>query len=388
MRILLVNKYARVTGGSDLHCLELAKGLRDRGHEVAFLSTADEDNLDQEGIFIARSVSNATRGQIVGINAAKVAGRAVWNRGAAAATRELLSAFRPDVVHVHKLYPQLSVAPIVVASTRGVPVVQTVHDYEFVSASPIDDTGRWLDHDEAKLAYRALNSVLFGVKRLIHMPRISSWISVSRSTGQAYHERGIATAVLPNFTEPRIDGVPSFDERRGILFMGRLSEEKGLRDVLELPSHLSFEYPITIAGEGPLRDEVQHATEIFPCISYLGKLNREDVTRQLASARVMVMPSLWREPGPLAALEAMAVGTPLVVYDNGGLAEYVADASAGITVKPSVTSMAKAIESLYDDRERWNEFSTNACEAIQRVHTLPVYLDRLEGIYSDLVEVP
>src|ERR1700761_8683387 len=140
MRILLVNKYARVTGGSDLHCLELARGLRERGHEVAFLSTADAGNMDRVGAFVPRTVSNATREALAPAAAAKVAARSLWNRTAAAATRRSIDDFRPDVVHLHKLYPQLSVAPVVAASSRRVPLVQTLHDYEFISASPLDDS--------------------------------------------------------------------------------------------------------------------------------------------------------------------------------------------------------------------------------------------------------
>lgn len=382
MKIILVNKYARVTGGSDLHCLELAKGLRDRGHEVAFLSTVDDDNLDHGGIFIPRSVSNSTRGETTGINAAGVARRAIWNPTAAAAMKELLSAFRPDVVHAHKLYPQLSVAPIVTASARGIPVVQTVHDYEFISASPIDDTGRWLDLEESRLSYRALNTVLFGIKRLFHTPRVSRWISVSRSTSDAYTEHNIATTVLPNFTQPFKGELRRFADREGIVFIGRLSEEKGLRHILELPEHLTS-VPVLIAGDGPLSNEVRRAADVFPSLTYRGKLDRESVAQQLASARVALMPSLWREPGPLSALEAMAAGTPLVAYDNGGLAEYVKDADAGIIVSPSVTSLAAAVASVYDDRARWEKFSSNACHAIQRNHTLAVYLDRLEEIYTE-----
>ncbi len=314
-----------------------------------------------------------------------IAGRALWNPAAAAATRELARSFCPDVIHVHKLYPQLSVAPVVVASRLGIPVVQTVHDYEFISASAFDDSGRWFDSEEEQLSYRTLNTLLFGIKRLVHRPSIGDWISVSRSTNQAYHEHGIETTVLPNFTNTLTGDLPDFGNRGGVLFIGRLTEEKGLRHLLDLPKYIS-EIPIEIAGDGPLVDEVMRATQIFPSVTYLGKLDRDAVAQRLASARVVVMPSLWREPGPLAALEAMAAGTPLIAYDNGGLAEYVADASAGIVVPPLVRSLANAITSLYDDGERWEKFSSEARDAIQRDHTLPVYLDRLEGIYSGLIE--
>jgi glycosyltransferase involved in cell wall biosynthesis len=384
MRIVLANNYTRVTGGADLHCLELARGLRERGHEVAFLATADERNVDRQGVFVPTIVTRETRADIAGIRAVGVACRAIWNPRAVEATKKLLSAFRADIVHVHKLYPQLSVAPVVVASARRVPIVQTVHDYEFISASSIDDTGNWRDRDEERLSYRALNTALFGVKRLLHTPRVDRWISVSRSTAAAYREHGIDTAVLPNFTKPFAGVLPHFEDRLGVLFVGRLAEEKGIRDILDLPKHLP-EYPIVIAGDGPMTGEVEQAIRVFPSLTYLGKLDSKAVAQQIALARLVVMPSLWREPGPLAALEAMAAGTPLIAYDNGGLAEYVADAGAGIVVPPSATSLADAITSLYDDRERWEKFSANAHDAVHKNHTRSIYLNRLEQIYVEAI---
>jgi glycosyltransferase involved in cell wall biosynthesis len=385
MRILLANNYARVTGGADLHCLELAEGLRERGHDVAFIATADEGNVEQNGVFVSTTVTRETRAETRGIKAAQVACYAMWNPSAAAATKELLNSFHADIVHVHKLYPQLSVAPLVVAAKRGVEVVQTVHDYEFISASIIDDTGKWIDRDEERFAYRTLNTLLFGVKRLIHAPRVGRWISVSRSTRDAYREHGIETAVLPNFTKPYTGQIQSFDDRKGVLFIGRLSEEKGLRHVLDLPKHAPG-HPILIAGGGPLQDEVERVARAVPSMSYLGKLDRGAIAQQLASVRLVVIPSLWREPGPLAALEAMEAGTPLIAYDNGGLAEYVADASAGLIVPPTVSSLADAVRSLYDDRERWERLSANGRSAVQQNHTRSVYLDRLEQVYVEAMD--
>jgi glycosyltransferase involved in cell wall biosynthesis len=384
VRIVLVNNYARVTGGADLHCLELAEGLRQRGHEIAFIATANERNVDQHGVFVPTIVTRETRAEMKGTRAAQIACRAIWNPSAVAATKELLGSFRADIVHAHKLYPQLSVAPVVVAAARGIPIVQTVHDYEFISASSIDDTGGWRDQDEERFAYRMLNTALFSVKRILHTPRIDRWISVSRSTAAAYRLHGIDTAVLPNFTKPFLGELPSFEERKGILFVGRLTEEKGIRHILDLPAHLP-NHPIIIAGDGPMAKDVEHATQVVPSLTYLGKLDSKAVARQIASARLVVMPSQWREPGPLAALEAMVAGTPLIAYDNGGLAEYVADAGAGIVVPPSTTSMADAISSLYDDRARWEDFSASARDAVQRRHTLPLYLDRLEHVYGDAI---
>jgi glycosyltransferase involved in cell wall biosynthesis len=381
LRIILANNYARVTGGADLHCLELAKGLRERGHEVVFMATADEGNLDNDGVFVPTTVTRETRADTRGIEAAGVACRAVWNPSVATAAKQLILDFGPDVVHAHKLYPQLSVAPVVVASSNSIPTVQTAHDYEFISASALDSTGRRLDHDEERFAYRALNTALFGVKRRVHRPRIDGWISISRSAANVYRDHGIATSVLPNFTEPPAGGWAPFDSRSGVLFAGRLSEEKGVRHLLAL-ARLIPHISILIAGGGPLMNEVKHAAETTSNVAYLGWLDRAGMARQLMSARVVVVPSLWQEPAGLAALEAMSAGTPLIVYDTGGLAEYVADASAGIIVPQSVKDLGAAITSLYDDRPQWEQFSNNARRGVEQNHSRSRYLDRLEEVYD------
>jgi glycosyltransferase involved in cell wall biosynthesis len=383
MRIVIANKYARVTGGADLHCLELARGLRTRGHKVAFLSTADERNVDQHGFFVPTIVTNETRAEARGIRAAQIAGRALWNPSVAVATREMLNSFHPDLMHVHKLYPQLSVAPVTIAARRGVPIVQTLHDYEFLSASAMDHTGHWRDRDEARPAYRSLNAVLFGIKRLIHVPRVQRWISVSNSVGLIYSQHGIPTTVLPNFTEPMLSTPSRFEDRKGVLFFGRLSEEKGLRHVLEL-ARIVPRMPIVIAGDGALASEVRHAEQTLPNVTYLGWLDRETVARELVAARLVIMPSLWHEPAGLAALEAMAAGTPVIAYAKGGLAEYVTNAGGGVVVPPTADLLARAVTSLYDDHERWNEISCRAQSAIKQNHIRDRYLDDLEQIYASV----
>src|SRR5687768_12248170 len=101
MRILMVNKYAHVTGGADLNCLGLAEVLRRRGHDVALLAMASPRNVFSEGEFITASVTHASREHLGAGQRVEVARRAVWNPSAAAAMRRLIGRFRPQVVHVH-----------------------------------------------------------------------------------------------------------------------------------------------------------------------------------------------------------------------------------------------------------------------------------------------
>jgi glycosyltransferase involved in cell wall biosynthesis len=93
------------------------------------------------------------------------------------------------------------------------------------------------------------------------------------------------------------------------------------------------------------------------------------------------MPSMWQEPGPLVALEAMAAGTPIVAYASGGLAEYVRDAHAGVVVPPNVDALIAAVVDLHECPQRWRELSSCAGKAIQERHSPAGYVDQLERIY-------
>jgi len=383
MRVLMVNNFARVTGGADLHCLELSEGLRERGHEVRWLATRSDQNVETSGEFVPHAVDAQSRDRLTAKQRLTAARWAIWNPHAAAAMERLMRAYRPDVVHVHKAYVQLSVAPVVIAARHGVPVIQTAHDFEFVSASAVDSSGGLWDRKESRPSYRALNSATMLVRRSIHKPRVSRWIAVSRDLAQSYLELGrIEMTVIPNFTEPaRFAPVP-FEQRSGVVFVGRLSPEKGIEHVLEA-AKLSPDIPFTVAGDGPLADRVTAAAAELENLAYPGFVENTESRSVLSNARVCVMPSLWNEPGSLVGLEAMSEGTPVVSYLRGGLAEYVADADAGLfSREESPRGLAEAVASLYSDKHAWNRFSEGGREATASLHSRAVYLDALEAVYT------
>lgn len=310
----------------------------------------------------------------------------LWNRGAAGASRALLRDFKPDVVHLHKLYPQLSVAPVRVFAAAGLPIVQTVHDYEFIGASHTDHNGRWFDRDESRLRYTALNSLLYPIKRFCHAPCVTSWIAVSGATADAYSHAGMDAVVLPNFPDrwDRSPDRPAFERRQGVLFVGRLAEEKGVRDVLSVAERLP-DLTVTMAGGGPLEATVRDAARQMANLDYVGVVDRVKLRRLLCAARLVVMPSHWEEPGPLTALEAMEAGTPVVCYPRGGLAEYVGGAHAGRVVEEDAAALASACAELLSDQQAWRAMSTAGLNAIAHRHNADVYVDRLLEQYEGAI---
>lgn len=387
MRVLIINNYAHVTGGADLHCLEITEGLRDRGHEVQWLATASPNNIEHSGEFVPLTVTTGNRDDLPLHRRLDAARRAIWNPSAARAMERLADGFRPDVVHVHKAYVQLSVAPIVVAARQRLPLVQTVHDYEFVSASSFDSSGGRWDRDEGRLAYQALNSLTLIPRRRLHRPRITRWIAVSDAVARPYASiGGIECEVIPNFTEASTEPPVPHAGRDGVLFLGRLSREKGIDLLLEAAPMLP-EVRFRIAGDGPLRPEVEAAAATLDNVEYLGFVSKDEGRRLMRSSLACVMPSVWEDPGPLACLESMAEGTPVICFAKGGLAEYVTNAEAGIVcgqIDPE--TLIEAVLRLSSSREEWDRFSENGRAAVAGRHSLPTYLDALENVYRSAME--
>jgi glycosyltransferase involved in cell wall biosynthesis len=384
MRIAIVNAYGHLIGGADYHCLTLGRALEDNGHDVEYLTTASQLNSVRRGRFVPLTVSHETRDSLSTRKRVAAAWNALWNADAASAMRRLITEYRPDIIHAHKLYNQLSAAPVVVAAQAHIPIVQTLHDYEFISANPYDHRARRIDRDEDTISYRTLNTLAFAARRRLHTPRVGAWISVSQFVAELHAAHGIPSIVLPNFVaRTEFTPISKFNQRSGAVFVGTLSEQKGIHDVITL-AKAQPELSITVAGRGRLTGNVERAAAVLSNLNFVGFVDGERVTELLRSAKIALMPSHYQDPGPIAALEAMAVGTPVVAYRSGGLAEYIDGSGAGVVVEPNAAEIMQAALELLESRQRWEACSTAGPEAVRSRHNLDDYVAQLEEIYRDL----
>src|SRR5205807_7777079 len=137
------------------------------------------------------------------------------------------------VVHLHKLYPQLSAAPAVIAASRRIPVVQTLHDYELLTGSPLDDGG--LAPTQAlSVSDRLMAALMRVVAATLHRPAVDAWVAGSDYVAGACARRGVRARVLPMPTAAPTGPPSAFKERRGAVFAGRLVHHKGALDLVEL----------------------------------------------------------------------------------------------------------------------------------------------------------
>ncbi|MFJ8207040.1 glycosyltransferase family 4 protein [Micromonospora chalcea] len=260
----------------------------------------------------------------------------IWAPKAQHDLDRLLTEHRPDVLHLHNPYPLLSPWVVRTAHKRGVPVVQTVHNYRQVCSSGLyfrdgvicqDCRGRALGVPAiVHRCYRnsRAQSALMATTLAVHRP---TWKSVDRyialTTAVADHLRdyGIPDeriVVKPNAVPD--PGTPA-PVGNGFLFMGRLSPEKGLDLLLSAWRRhpVGALGPLRIAGDGELRPLAEAAAAERPDVLYLGQLDRSGVRAALADSSVVLATSTWHDVLPTVIIEALAAGRPVLGTALGGI---------------------------------------------------------------------
>ena len=283
-------------------------------------------------------------------------------------------------MHTHKLYPQLSVAPVVVAARRGVPVVQTLHDFEMLGASPIDVRGGWWDRDEPRLRHK-----------LLQLGDGAAPPAGARGPGLLLRRRlalrpastpGVGSSPSSSRTSSALSGTatrtPGYAARDGVLFLGRLRPEKGV-DVVELARKLP-DVRVTMVGTGDLEEWARSEAASMDNLEITGFVTDPELASIVEGARVMVVPSRCQDAGPLVPLESMAAGTPVVAYANGGLGEYVADAGGGRVVPQDVVALADAAREIHDDAKLWAALSSRGRQSVAERHGGRVRREPREGL--------
>ena len=345
MRILQVHTRYRQPGGEDVVVETERQLLEHAGHTV-------ETHLIDNPAGVGQTMASLSR--------------AAWNTRAAALVRDVADRFHPDVVHVHNTWFALSPAVFPTLKAAGYPVVVTIHNYRLTCVNALlyrdggpcqDCVGRLPWPGVIHRCYRgsAFQSGLVAVTIATHRRRrtwkrdVDRFIVLSRFAADVLVRAGIPEnriVVKPNVVnDPGPRPIPP-SAGSSVLYVGRLTEEKGITDLIEAWSRADVAgLDLVVIGDGPLLAEVRSVDG--GKVKVLGALSPEEVRRRMLEARALVLPSRWFEGMPMVLLEAMAAGLPVVVPDHGALVETAA--AGGIPFRAlDVGSLAGVIEQLVD----------------------------------------
>jgi glycosyltransferase involved in cell wall biosynthesis len=254
--------------------------------------------------------------------------------------RDVLLRERPDVVHLHNVYPLISPQVVRLSHSRRVPVVQTMHNYRHscVNGLQFRDGAVCTDCDRSRLSLPAIQHGCYRGSRAQTLPMAigravhrSTWSQVDRFLALTpFMARRLA---LNGIQERRITVRPSWvpdpgHSRTGgddFVYVGRLDEAKGIPLLLKAWQQTRTSRRLVVVGSGPLAGAVEAAASGDTSIVYLGQQGPAEVAAAIGAASAVVVPSLWFEGFPLTVVEAFAHGRPVVVLEGGSAASVVDD---------------------------------------------------------------
>jgi glycosyltransferase involved in cell wall biosynthesis len=383
VRILLVHNRYQQPGGEDGVVKSEADMLRNHFHQVE-LYEADNDGIEGP------------------LDSLKTAFRCLWSLQAQRSFCKRLRDFEPDVVHVHNFFPLISPAVHHAAHKRGIPVVQTLHNYRLLCpASTLLRNGsvceactrQWYPVSAVRHAcYRKSRAATAAVANMLVLHRamgtwtntVTRFIALSEFARRKFVGSGMPAdriSVKPNF----LADDPELGQGNGdyVLFVGRLSDEKGIACLLQAWKALRSKFRLIIAGDGPLAPMVRECVSTDRRVQWLGFLNRSEVLDLMGKAFALVFPSVWFEAFPLVLVEALAKGLPVIGSNLGSTAEIITHRRTGLLFAPgSPLDLASTLQWAFDHRPEIYAMREHARREFESKYTADTNYRLLMNIYE------
>jgi len=189
--------------------------------------------------------------------------------------------------------------------------------------------------------------------------------------------------VKPNFMFDPLNGGAPTTPKKGAIYVGRLSPEKGVLGLLEAWRYV--DYPLTIVGDGPQMPEAQRAGGSH--VKFLGNRPHDDVLRLIEESAFLVFPSEWYEAFPLTLLESMAVGRAVVATDLGPRREMVRDGQTGLLYRSRDTQdLTSKVRRLISDPNLCATMGAAAREVYLAEYTPATNYETLIRIYEEAID--
>jgi glycosyltransferase involved in cell wall biosynthesis len=390
MKILICNKFYYRRGGDCIYTLELEHLLRQQGHDVAVFAMQHPDNLPTPwSRYFPSEVDFGRKSDVL-----KALGRPLGCSSVGRRFAALIDDFQPDIVHLNNIHSQLSPVLAQVAHRKHIPVVWTTHDYKLLcprydclrhGGEPCEacfsDKRQVLTHRCMKgslpasaLAY--LEATRWNVRRL------SSWVDAFIAPSDFMRRKLIAGG----FPADRVHHIAHFMDTEKCkdavrtpgdyyCYVGRLSHEKGIETLIRTAQGLP--HRLKVIGDGPLRATLEQRYP-SPNIEYLGFQPWEEIKRLLLGARFLVIPSEWYEVFGLVIIEALALGTPVLASNMGGIPELITPDNGLLYTAKDTQELGEKIQVMFQSQYDAHSIATRAQAEYAPQH----YYEQLMKLYN------
>lgn len=402
MKIVQANKFYYPRGGAETYMLALSRWLEEQGSEVIPFAMRHPENLATpfEKYFVSEVKTDGAGGRL---QHARTFARMMYSLEARRQLATLIAEQKPDLCHIHNIYTQISPSILHTLSDQHIPVVMTVHDHHLISPQyNIWAQGCGEDYRRAGIIRGTFskfhkNSMAASFAQVAAY-KLHRWLRIyEKHVGlfiapSAYLKRQLIAGGFPagkiRVNPYGIDArsiEPSYRHRGYFLYVGRLSEEKGVDMIVHIAKLLP-DIKFKIAGRGPHMEYLHRLAIDAPNVEFLGFRSGDELRDLYRGACAVLLPSRVHEVFPLVTLEAMAAGKPVIASDVGGVPEVIEDRVSGWLVQPTdLSGWTEAVLRLYHDPDLYGRISRNAREAVEHKFSLDDHHRRLRNIYQEVM---
>ncbi len=409
MQVLMCNSFYYLRGGVERCFFDLQKLLEAHGHQTIPFCMHHERNFPTpySRYFVSSidfpSLLEQRNGLLTRL---RVAERVLYSGEARWQMERLLADVHPDIAHVQEIDHEISPSILPVLRAAGIPVVQTLHDYKqlcpntnFVSHGQVCERcrGRRYYHAVLRRCKRGSlsASLLAGLETSFHQllriwdRNVDVFIVPSRFLQRKLAEHGFRGRVvlLPHFVD--LDRFqPRYEPGDYLLYFGRLVDLKGVRTLLEAMRHVRPSARLVVAGDGELEAELRATAQQHGLsnVTFAGYLATDELIPLVQRAICTVFPSECYENYPLAVVESLACGTPVIGSDIGGIPDLVEDGVSGLLFESgNARQLAERIESLLADPQRAVEMGRNGRRQVEANNDPQHHYRQLMALYQSLL---
>lgn len=398
MKILLVNKFHYLRGGSEKYYFELANLLKRKGHTVAFFSMKHPENIttgDKE--YFVDEIDLNTGSKLKAFDV-------IYSKTNKKLMTKALDEFKPDIVHINNFQRQLSASIIDAIKEKNIPIVMTAHDLNPIcpasimlyDGKPCEDclTKGYTQCIKKKCNKGStLKSIIgYAEKKYYDCHRVFKKVDCIISPSEFNKKQFIKGKLNCNEIKVLHNFVNESEHNEYVLgdyafYFGRLSKEKGILNLVEAIKDIP-DSKLLIAGDGPERENIEAYIEkhnLGDRITLLGYQNQDNIREYIRNSRFIVVPSIWYENCPYSILETLEIGKPVIGSRIGGIPELIEDGKNGFLYKSdSVSELKEKMQELFVNDEKVKDFSNNSRKLYEKNYSPNAYYNNLMIIYNEV----
>ena len=401
MRILFVNKFHYLKGGSEKYYFELAELMKENGHEVAFFSMKNDKNISTGSKeYFVEEIDLNTGSKLKALDV-------IYSKENAQKMKEALEDFKPDIVHINNFQRQLSASIVTEIKRKNIPIVFTAHDMQAICpASAMLYNGEicedciqkgygccikksCIKDSKLKSILGVMESKYYRLRKIYK--KIDYIIAPSEFIKKQLIKGGISYNAIETVHNFVIDSgyKEDFVDDGYAFFFGRLSIEKGILNVIRAVKEIPNS-KLVIAGDGPEKENIQKfiiQNKLNDRIELVGYLNQDDVKKYIKNSKFVVVPSIWYENCPYSILETMEIGKPIIGSKIGGIPELIEDGKNGFLYEyQNVSELIEKMKLLFDNEKLVREQSEMSRKLYEEKYNENVYYKRIYEIYNNLIK--